>query len=198
MSPLDQLSLQISTCTNCELHTTRKNAVPGYGSPTPHIMLIGEAPGAEEDELGLPFVGRSGQVLQDMFRYAGLTREMVYIANTVKCRPPNNRDPSPEEKQTCSPYLAKQIELLDPTLIITVGRISMEMFLPNQSITKIHGQLYRVELPDALNTANESKMQYVYPVYHPSYALRRVESYAALKEDFAAVPNVIYSLIQEN
>ena len=197
MSTLEELALQIINCTNCQLHPTRNKAVPGYGSSNPHIMLIGEAPGAEEDELGLPFVGRSGQVLQDMFRYAGLTREMMYIANTVKCRPPNNRDPAPEEKQTCAPYLAKQIELLKPTVIITVGRISMEMFLPGKSITKVHGQLYRVDLPDELNSTNESKMQYIYPVYHPSYALRRVESYAALKEDFAAVPNILYDLIQE-
>ena len=165
------------------------------GSTSPHIMLIGEAPGAEEDAAGLPFVGRSGQVLQEMFRRSGLSRDMVYIANTVKCRPPNNRDPEPAEKTECMPYLAQQIAYLKPTLIVTLGRISMEMFIVGEPITKIHGQLRHVLLPENLNTTNSPLMQYVYPVYHPSYALRRNDSYNALAEDFTEIPDIIYDLI---
>ena len=198
MSTLEKLTQQINTCTKCPLHTTRTHAVPGYGSNTPHIMLIGEAPGAEEDATGHPFVGRSGQVLQDMFRRSGLTREMVYIANTVKCRPPGNRDPLPEEKTTCAPYLAEQIELLDPTLIVTLGRVSMERFIVGESITKIHGKLYQSLMPDELVTKTDKKVtRHVYPVYHPSYALRRTESYEALVADFTVIPDIIKHIIRE-
>ena len=198
MSTLEQITQQVKVCTKCNLHTTRTNAVPGYGSVRPHILLIGEAPGAEEDATGLPFVGRSGQVLQDMFRRSGLTREMVYIANTVKCRPPANRDPTVEEKQACAPYLAEQIEKLNPTLIVTLGRVSMEIFIQGETITKIHGKLYKTLMPDELITKTDEEVtRYVYPVYHPSYALRRTESYEALATDFVAIPDLIRTLIRE-
>lgn len=196
---LELLTQQINSCTKCILHETRTNAVPGTGTIKPHILIIGEAPGAEEDFSGLPFVGRSGQVLQHMLHRAGLTREMVYIANTVKCRPPNNRDPQPLEKLTCAPYLATQIELLDPTLIVTLGRVSMEMFIKGNLITQAHGKLYNVPIPEELLTKTNKKTTiYVYPVYHPSYALRRVATYETLEEDFTSLLDVVHYIMREN
>ena len=191
--PLPTLITQIQTCTKCSLHETRTNAVPGYGSYRTDMMFIGEAPGAEEDKLGLPFVGRSGQILQDIFRRIGLAREHIFIANTVKCRPPSNRDPTTEEKTTCAPYLQHQIAIIKPLMIIPLGRISMELFLPTATITKDHGKLHQAALPDHLTYEN-APMQNIYPVYHPAYAARGTKNYEALVADIMTLPNILDTL----
>lgn len=189
---LTALVSEVNSCTKCDLHTTRKRAVPGMGPVPCHIMIIGEAPGAEEDALGLPFVGSSGQLLQKLLARAGLNRNMVYIANTVKCRPPNNRDPYDTEKAACSPYLARQIELVNPTIIVTLGRVSMEMFVVGSPITQAHGKLYSVILPQQLSTPTNQRTDYtVYPVYHPAYAMRQTQRLEELVADFNAIPDLL-------
>ena len=157
---LAQIAAEIKDCTKCALHTGRTNTVPGYGSADAEILFIGEAPGRNEDEQGLPFVGRSGKYLDYLLEKVGLTREQVFIANVNKCRPPNNRDPLPAEIIACKPYLDRQIEVIDPMVIATLGRFSMGLFFSNAKISQIHGQ-----------PKYDSYRAY-YPFYHPAAALR--------------------------
>lgn len=140
---LDDLSTQICECQKCVLGATRTNFVFGVGNPRSRVMFIGEAPGAEEDAQGEPFVGRAGQLLNKILEAVGLKREEVYICNILKCRPPNNRDPQPTEMETCSPYLLKQIELIRPKFIICLGRISAQWLLEtNDSLTSMRGKFH--------------------------------------------------------
>ena len=157
---LAQIAAEIKDCTKCALYTGRTNTVPGYGSPDAEILFIGEAPGRNEDEQGLPFVGRSGKYLDYLLEKVGLTREQVFIANVNKCRPPNNRDPLPAEIIACKPYLNRQVEIIDPMVIATLGRFSMGLFFSNAKISQIHGQ-----------PKYDSHRAY-YPFYHPAAALR--------------------------
>src|SRR5512133_2928701 len=142
---LEKLAKQIVVCTKCELHRSRKNAVPGEGPTHAEIMFIGEGPGAREDEQGRPFVGASGKFLDQLLEQAGVTRADVWITNVVKCRPPGNRDPKPIEVETCTTnYLDNQIKIVNPSIIVTLGRHSMNKFIPNAKITQIHGQMQKV------------------------------------------------------
>jgi DNA polymerase len=153
----------VSACTRCELHATRTQAVFGVGSPSARWMFIGEAPGAEEDRQGEPFVGRAGQLLTAMLRAAGLRREDVYIANVLKCRPPGNRDPKPAEALACRGYLERQIELVDPALIVAVGRIAAQNLLATDtSLARLRGRVH---------TLGE-RARPVIVTYHPAYLLR--------------------------
>ncbi len=142
-----QISLlceQVKGCKNCPLYKFAKNPVPGDGSVNAQIMFIGEGPGEKEDELGVPFVGRAGKLLDEMLETIGLERKDIYIANTVKHRPPGNRDPKPEEVQACWPYLEKQIEIIKPKLIVCLGRHSLGRFLPNVGpISQVHGRCFK-------------------------------------------------------
>ncbi len=158
---LKELKTQCSECDRCPLGKTKKNTVFGAGRPDADVMLIGEAPGASEDEQGLPFVGAAGQLLDRYFEAVGIDREQVYIANMLKCRPPRNRDPLPEEKEACFPYLKEQIRQIDPGIIVCLGRISAERLIGgNFRITRDHGKWYQ-----------KGKFQ-ITAVYHPSLLLR--------------------------
>ena len=158
-----ELAQQVAHCQLCELHATRKQAVFGIGNQEADWLLIGEAPGAEEDRQGEPFVGRAGQLLNAMLKAIGLEREQVYIANILKCRPPNNRDPRPEEAACCSPYLQRQIELIQPRLILALGRIAAQRLLQtNTSLARLRGKVHTLE---ATGTP-------VIVTYHPAYLLR--------------------------
>jgi DNA polymerase len=159
----DALSARVAACTRCELHSTRTQAVFGVGSRTARWMFIGEAPGAEEDKQGEPFVGRAGQLLTSMLKALGLRREDVYIANVLKCRPPGNRDPRPEEARACRAYLDRQIELVSPTLIVAVGRIAAQNLLGTDSaLARLRGRVH----------ALGERRWPLLVTYHPAYLLR--------------------------
>lgn len=182
MPHLDQLAEQIRTCQRCLLAQTRLNAVPGEGPADAPILLIGEGPGFNEDRQGRPFVGRSGDLLEKLLAGIGLRRGDVFIANVVKCRPPDNRDPLPDEIEACQPYLERQIELIQPKLVITLGRISMARYFPGQSITRIHGQIKQV-----------GEISFV-PMFHPAAALRNPQWMAAIRQDFAQLAPLVAEL----
>lgn len=177
---LSAIHTDIFHCTKCPLHAGRTHTVPGAGDPDAEILFIGEAPGKNEDEQGLPFVGRSGNLLDDLLKIIHLTRNDVFIANVIKCRPPDNRNPEKSEIDACNPYITAQIEVLDPLLIVTLGKFGMNMFFPNErSIVKIHGQ-------EKFGTRRA-----YYPLYHPAYALRNPSAKDELFEDFARIPDIL-------
>ena len=179
MDTLAEVARVVSTCTDCQLHSVRTNAVPGEGPDAAELLFIGEGPGFHEDRQGRPFVGPAGNFLEDLLQSIGMTRDQVYIANMVKCRPPDNRDPVPSEIAACSKYLDRQIELLDPLLIVTLGRFSTARFIPGQSISRVRGRLRRVN------------GRHIFPVMHPAAGLRRQEMRAAIEEDFAKIPGLL-------
>ena len=179
MDTLAELARVIRACTDCQLHSGRTNAVPGEGPDAAELLFIGEGPGFHEDRQGRPFVGPAGNFLEDLLQSIGMTRDQVFIANMVKCRPPDNRDPVPSEIAACSKYLDRQIELLDPLLIVTLGRFSTARFIPGQSISRVRGRLRRVN------------GRHIFPVMHPAAGLRRQEMRAAIEEDFAKIPGLL-------
>lgn len=181
---LSQIATEIYGCTLCPLHQGRTRVVPGYGDPNADIMFIGEAPGKNEDEQGLPFVGRSGKYLDELLAGIGLSREQVFIANVVKCRPPDNRDPSPHEIDSCNPYLQRQIEAIDPLVIATLGRYSMSMFFPDAKISQIHGQ------------PKYDQRRAYYPLFHPAYVLRNGNERPAMARDFAGLLDTVAEVKQ--
>lgn len=172
---LELIAAQVRTCTLCALSQGRTNAVPGAGTYHAEIMFIGEAPGFHEDKQGLPFVGRSGDYLNKMLAKIGLNRSDVFITNIVKSRPPDNRDPQPEEITACKPYLDRQIELIDPLVIVTLGRYSMARYFPNARITQIHGQPKFADGRAYL------------PLFHPAAVLRNMGLNAAMEADFQKI-----------
>ena len=177
---LETLAKQIVVCTKCELHRSRKNAVPGDGPTHTEIMFIGEGPGAREDEQGHPFVGASGKFLDQLLEQAGVTRADVWITNVVKCRPPGNRDPLPNEVETCaSNYLQHQIKIVNPSVIVTLGRFSMGLFFKGAKITQIHGQMRKVE------------DRFVIAMYHPAAALHQLSLRSTIMADFAKLPELL-------
>lgn len=179
MDTLADLARQVSACTDCPLHSGRTNAVPGEGPADAELLFIGEGPGFHEDRQGRPFVGPAGNFLEELLQSIGMTREQVYIANMVKCRPPDNRDPAPSEIAACSKYLDRQIALINPLLIVTLGRFSMTRFLPGQSISRARGRLRSVN------------GRHIFPIMHPAAGLRRQEMRVAIEEDFAKVPGLL-------
>ncbi len=176
------LEAQVAACTRCELHKTRTQTVFGVGSHEARLLIIGEAPGADEDRQGEPFVGRAGKLLNEMLRAIGLQRETVYIANILKCRPPNNRDPRPEEVVSCEPWLKRQIELLRPQVILAVGRIAAQNLLKREErIGAMRGQRYHYgdgEIP-------------VVVTYHPAYLLRSPKEKRKAWEDLKRVRRLL-------
>jgi len=159
----EPLREHVSACTRCELHVTRTQTVFGVGSKQARWMFIGEAPGAEEDRQGEPFVGRAGQLLTSMIQAAGLRREDVYIANVLKCRPPGNRDPKPAEAASCRGYLERQIELVDPALIVAVGRIAAQNLLATETpLARLRGRVHTLG----------ARSRPLIVTYHPAYLLR--------------------------
>ncbi len=181
LTALHNKILQDTVCP--ELAAQATQLVMGAGNADADIVLVGEAPGKNEDEQGLPFVGAAGKFLNEMLASAGMNREDVYITNIVKYRPPNNRDPSPEEKKAFWPYLLKQLQIIEPKIVVTLGRHSMEYFLPGQYISKIHGQPKRIQLGD-------HKIVIV-PLYHPAAALYNGSMRQTLIDDFMRMPEII-------
>ena len=176
---LAQLAYAVHHCTLCPLHQGRTRAVPGEGNPHADMMLIGEGPGFHEDRQARPFVGASGKFLEQLLNDIGYQRKDVFIANVVKCRPPNNRDPQPDELSACQPYLDRQIELVNPKVIITLGRYSMNRYFPGASISKIHGQPHRFG------------QRLVVPMFHPAAALHQARFKPMIIEDFQKLPGFI-------
>ena len=166
-------------CTRCKLHEGRNRAVPGEGPVPAEIMLIGEGPGFNEDKQARPFVGNAGQFLEELLGNSGTKRSEVFITNVVKCRPPGNRDPEAEELAACSDYLDRQIELVDPKVIVTLGRYSMNRYFPGASISKIHGQPQRFG------------RRLVVPMFHPAAALHQPRWRPLIAEDFQKLPQFI-------
>jgi len=179
---LEKIEEKIKICTLCPLYRTRTNSVAGEGSETAKIIFIGEAPGYYEDQQGRPFVGKAGKILDELLNHVGLKREDVFITNIVKCRPPNNRDPTEEEIRICSPYLDEQINIINPKVIVTLGRYSMsyifKKFGINEkgTISQLHGRLYKV------NTLFGDKI--IIPMFHPAVATYNPSKIDVLKKDF--------------
>lgn len=177
---LETIAHQVSVCTKCELYKGRTNAVPGEGPTHAGIMFIGEGPGANEDKQGRPFVGAAGRFLDELLAQAGLTRAEVWITNVVKCRPPGNRDPQLNEIETCTTnYLDNQIRIVNPSIIVTLGRHSMSRFIQGEKITQIHGQMRKVG------------KRFVIPMFHPAAALHQARFKPMLLEDFAKLPELL-------
>lgn len=176
---LAQIAQEVSGCTRCVLHYSRKKAVPGDGPAAASIMFIGEGPGFHENEQGLPFVGAAGKFLDELLSKIGMKRSEVFITNVVKCRPPSNRDPLPEELEACGDYLERQIQAINPKVIVTLGRYSMARFLPNARISEVHGQAARV------------RGRLIVPMYHPAAALHQGSLKPVIERDFATLPALI-------
>lgn len=176
---LEAVASEIDKCTNCSLHQVRNNTVPGQGQKvSPDIMFVGEAPGADEDAQGIPFVGRSGQLLTKMIEAMGYSRETVFIANINKCRPPDNRKPTPDEMKVCLPFLKRQIALIQPKVIVALGATAVEGLVgmpKNMGITKVRGQWRKFEDIDLM------------PTFHPAYMLRNPNMKRPVWEDLKAV-----------
>ena len=179
MSELTELYEEIAVCQRCILAQGRIKAVPGEGHEDSTLMFIGEAPGFHEDRQGRPFVGAAGKFLEELLASIDLKREEVYICNVIKCRPPGNRDPSPAETEACRPYLDRQIELINPKMIITLGRFSMARYFPKTSISRIHGQPKR------------RGGRIYYPMFHPAAALHQPKYRAAIEEDMLKIPQLL-------
>jgi len=176
---LVQVAKEVVVCTKCALSRSRKNAVPGEGPANAEIMFIGEAPGFHENEQGRPFVGAAGSFLNELLAQAGLQRSDVWITNVVKCRPPGNRDPLPDEIATCDQYLERQIAAINPKIIITLGRYSMNKFMPGAKISTVHGQMRQVG------------DRFVIAMFHPAAALHQASIKPAIMKDFAQLPKLM-------
>jgi len=175
---------EVQTCTRCPLHETRAKAVFGAGDANADLMFVGEAPGADEDRQGLPFVGRAGQLLNQMLEGIGLSREEVFIANVLKSRPPGNRDPQPLEIEACKPYLFRQIALIEPTVICTLGNFATKLLTGNPAgITRVRGAPQVHELG--------GRTVFLLPLFHPAAALRTPAVKETLREDFATLPKLL-------
>jgi len=179
MSALAQLCEEIIACRDCELAKYRTKVVPGEGAEDADLLFIGEAPGWHEDQQGRPFVGPAGQFLDQLLTSIGLRREEVYIANVIKCRPPQNRDPLPAEIQSCRKWLDRQIEIIHPQMVITLGRYSLARYFPNESIGKMHGK------PRKLGSF------IYYPMYHPAAALHQGSLRRTIETDMLRIPQLL-------
>ena len=181
---LAALTREVEACTRCGLHATRTRAVPGEGDPASDLMFVGEAPGYHEDQQGRPFVGQAGKLLEELLASIGLTREQVFIANVLKSRPPNNRDPLPEEIAACQPYLWRQIEIIRPKVICTLGNHATKLLTGSaEGITRVHGR------PQAFAIAGHEMS--LYPIFHPAAALYTRAMLATLQEDFRRLPELL-------
>jgi uracil-DNA glycosylase family 4 len=179
---LEDVAAQVRACTRCRLHQTRTNAVPGEGSPDTEVVFVGEGPGFHEDRLGRPFVGRAGELLTKFLGTLRWQRDEVFITNVVKCRPPENRDPEPDEIAACAPYLQRQLEVLDPALIVTLGRHSLGRFMPGERISQAHGTTRPVD------PATGAAGAMGFALYHPAAALRSTEVERQSYADVAQIP----------
>lgn len=184
---LSALDADAQGCTKCKLHEGRTTVVFGVGNPNADLMFIGEAPGADEDRQGEPFVGRAGKLLTEIIKAMKFTREDVYIANVLKCRPPGNRDPAPDEVETCSPYLIRQIELIQPKVIVALGSFAAKMLLNTKTgITALRGQFHESTLAQQSDNA-----PVIMPTYHPAYLLRNPNAKREVWEDMQQVMELL-------
>ena len=179
MSELSKLAEEVVACTKCILSKSRTKAVPGEGPENAQILFVGEGPGFHEDKQGRPFVGAAGQFLEELLAGIGMKREEVFITNVVKCRPPGNRDPMPEEIEACRAYLDRQIELINPRVIVTLGRYSMARWFPNAKISAIHGQPRKIE------------ERLIVPMFHPAAALHQPSLRKDVEADFRKLPDIL-------
>ena len=179
MTALDRLAAEVAGCEKCLLHRGRTHAVPGEGPEDARIMFVGEAPGFHEDQKGRPFVGAAGQFLDELLASIDLKRDDVFITNVIKCRPPGNRDPLPQEISACEPYLDRQIEIIQPIVVVTLGRFSMARAFPKARISRIHGEPRKID-----------GIVY-YPMYHPAAALHRPSLRSTVADDMRRIPDVI-------
>lgn len=180
---LATLAKQVAQCQKCPLYKNATNPVPGEGNPEAEIMFIGEGPGFNEDQQGRPFVGQAGRLLDELLSSIKVAREDVFIGNLVKHRPPNNRDPQPGEIEACQEFLDQQIEIIQPKIIVTLGRFSMAKFIPEGKISQIHGQARFVEF--------KGKKIIVIPMFHPAAALRGAKVMEMIKQDFQKIPSFL-------
>ncbi len=185
METLDRVAFLVRNCTDCPLASGRTHAVPGEGNPQADVMFIGEAPGFQEDRQGRPFVGPAGKLLDGLLASIGTNRDDVFIANMVKCRPPDNRDPDPGELAACTKFLDRQIELVNPKLIVTLGRFAFGRYFPGEGITKARGRL------------REKDGRKIFPVLHPAAVLRRDELRPTMIEDFKAISEILEGGIED-
>ncbi len=176
---IEKIAESVKKCTQCRLHKTRTQAVPGEGNISAKIMFIGQCPGYNEDQTGRPFVGKAGTLLNNLFKIANIDREDVFITNIVKCRPPKNRDPMADEVRTCEPYLEGQIKLINPRIIVPLGRFATTHFIKNTSISKIHGEPVT------------ARGRIIFPLYHPAAALRSEAVAQVLEKDFLKIPSLL-------
>jgi DNA polymerase len=175
---------QVRVCTDCKLHVGRTHAVAGEGAVDSDLFFLGEGPGFHEDKQGRPFVGAAGKFLDELLAGIGLARNQVFITNLVKCRPPQNRDPEADELQACSKYLERQIQAINPKVIVTLGRFAMERFIPNAKISQIHGQARTVQ------------GRLIVAMYHPAAALHQPSLRSVVEQDFGRLPDLIASAEQ--
>jgi DNA polymerase len=182
---LDELAQLIKRCPDCDLSQTRTQAVPGDGPADAKVMFVGEAPGYYEDKSGSPFVGNAGKFLNELLASAGMSREEVFITNVVKCRPPQNRDPMKDEIDACDKWLNRQIEIIDPRVIVTLGRFSMAKFFAGESISKIHGQPRKVG------------GRTIVPMFHPAAALHQERFRSLIVDDFKRLAGILEAVDRE-
>jgi DNA polymerase len=182
---LEAIATEVRACTRCRLHETRTKAVPGEGHPSTEVVFVGEGPGQNEDRSGRPFVGRAGDLLVKMLGTIGWRRDEVFITNVVKCRPPDNRDPEPDEVAACAPYLRRQLEILDPALVVTLGRHSLGRFMPGARISQVHGTTGPVD------PATGARAAVAFALYHPAAALRSTEVERQSYEDVLRIPEAL-------
>ena len=184
-SALEQIAAEVAACTRCPLFRTRTTAVPGEGNPDTEVVFVGEGPGYNEDQQGRPFVGAAGSLLNDLLRQIGWKRQEVFITNVVKCRPPGNRDPEPDEIAACAPYLQRQLEVLNPAVVVTLGRHSLQTFNPGARIGAVHGTVR----PVAPETGAQNALTYA--MYHPAAALRQGSLKQTMLEDMCGLPDAL-------
>ncbi|MBA2718328.1 MAG: uracil-DNA glycosylase [Chloroflexi bacterium] len=182
---LEVIASEVRTCTRCRLADGRTHAVPGEGSPDTEVVLVGEGPGYHEDRTGRPFVGRAGGVLQELLESIEWRRRDVFITNVVKCRPPDNRDPEPDEIAACAPYLERQLTVLDPALVVTLGRFSLGTFVPGTRISQVHGTIHPVDPASGARDAS------VLALYHPAAADRSADVKRQSFDDVARAPQAL-------
>ncbi len=182
---LEAIAAEIRTCTRCRLHEGRDKTVPGEGNPDTEVVVVGEGPGRDENQAGRPFVGASGRLLTELIESLGWRRDDVFITNVVKCWPPGNRDPQPDEIAACAPYLQRQLEVLDPAVVVTAGKHSLNVFMPGERIGRVHG----TSRPADPSTGARDAL--VFAMYHPAFALYDGSNRSTLQTDIQGLPGTL-------
>jgi DNA polymerase len=186
---LQAYAAEVAGCTRCRLAEGRTQVVFGNGNPDADLMFVGEAPGFHEDKQGFPFVGQAGKLLDQLLTGIGLSRDLVFVANVLKCRPPGNRDPMPDEIEACESHLFRQVELIEPKVVATLGNFSTKLLSGKQTgITRVHGQVQEVTLG--------SRKVLLYPLYHPAAALYTPSMLTILQEDFRRIPELLGRVVE--